>query len=57
MGQDARPTANLSGLVDVLKEIGNKRAAVVNDMRAALERTDVEAVLDCARRLCGLSAE
>jgi hypothetical protein len=47
-------TASLSTLVDAIEAIAKKRAAALEQMRAALETNDVEAVLHQARFLCGM---
>jgi hypothetical protein len=52
------PTPNShSGILDAALAIAKKRDEVTRQMRAALLRNDVSAVLDYARRLCGLSSE
>jgi hypothetical protein len=57
MRQGTAPATNVSGLVNVLIEIGKRRAAALEKMRAAFERNDVATILDHARYLCGLTSE
>lgn len=40
-------------LLPALIEIGRNRAAVLAEMKAALDADDIQKVLKCAARLCG----
>jgi hypothetical protein len=47
----------LQALLPVLIEISRKRAAIISDMKTALEAGDSKRVLELARRLCGMSED
>ncbi len=57
MIRETKSRSDLSGLVSVLTDIAKKRAAAMEQMRAALEVNDVDAVLRHARDLCGITME
>lgn len=52
--EEDRP-ASLSGVVDAILEIGRQRAAVLAEMKTALERGDNQQVLVLCRQLCGVT--
>lgn len=48
---------NTAGIVDAILEVGRQRAALLEELRAALESRDDSKALQLARRLCGLENE
>jgi len=48
---------NTSGIVDAILEVGRQRAALLEEMRSALESGDDSKALNLARQLCGLGNE
>lgn len=45
---------NLGGLLDIAIEIAAKRREILRRMRAALQNSNDQEALDCARQLCGV---
>jgi hypothetical protein len=48
---------NTSGIVDAILEVGRQRAALLGQLRSALESGDDSKALNLARQLCGLGNE
>jgi hypothetical protein len=48
------PGTNLGGLLDIAIEIGAKRREILRRMRTALQNSNDQEALDCARQLCGV---
>ena len=48
---------SLSGIVDVILEVGRQRKTLLAQLRVALESGKEKEALNFARRLCGLSYE
>ena len=48
------PGTNLGGLLDITIEIGAKRREILRRMRTALQNSNDQEALDCARQLCGV---
>lgn len=48
---------HINGVVDAILEVGQQRKAVLAQLRVALESGDSCAVLNLAKRLCGLNDE
>jgi hypothetical protein len=51
---DESPGTNLGGLLDIAIEIAAKRRNILRRMRAALQNSNEQEALDCARQLCGI---
>jgi hypothetical protein len=52
--QTESPGGNLGGLLDIAIEIAAKRRDILRRMRAALQNSNDQEALDCARQLCGV---
>jgi hypothetical protein len=48
---------NIAGVVDAILEVGRQRAALLEQLRVALQSGDDPKALSLARRLCGLGNE
>ncbi len=53
----AADTARARAAAEVCMEIARKRRQVLHELRAALLRDDLPAVVQCARRITGLDDE
>ena len=59
MGQEITmiSESNTAGIVDAILEVGRQRAALLEDLRSALQSGNERKALHLARRLCGLENE
>ena len=51
-----RPPISISGLVDAILEVGNRRKALLSQLRSALLSSNDFEALVLARQICGLPA-
>jgi hypothetical protein len=49
--------SNTAGIVDAILEVGRQRAALLEDLRSALQCGNEPKALHLARQLCGLDNE
>jgi hypothetical protein len=52
----SRPALSISGVVDAILEVGNRRKALLGQLRSALLSSNDFEALGFARQICGLPA-